>query len=849
MIKLVVKSLFTYLILFPFLGHAQGIRFNSSESSIVERTSYSVFAYNQQKFTGDFRIAFDVSIIDSKIFGYILNIKDQNNPISYSLAYIDSTSELGELKFNLDGVKELISVPINKDLIGSRKWIKIVLNFTNKKIILSVNDLHFSSNENKFNNIIVPEIYFGKHGSVIDVPLMAIKNLKLKNKNKRAAFNFNESSGNNVYDINGDLYGDIDNPNWLITESYHWKLISTKSFEKVTSLTYDENNNRFIYQNLDSLSFFDHTNKKSEFYSFKNTLKVPMRLGTSFLDPIENKLYVYELSDVSDGKPSISSIDLDNPGYWVENSYQKLSQQRHHHNGFFNFKTKKYLIFGGYGNQWYTNDFNTYDVINDSWSIEEFEGDNITPRFFSGITQLDNQSLLLFGGQGNKTGEQSVGKTYYYDCYKVNLNTKKIIKLWEIKRENKKLVSSRNIIPSKDSKSFYSLSYPEYIPSTFLQLYNYSIKDGAYKILGDSIPMVSEKIRTNANLYLNKSTDQFFCTTQEFNEDGSSKINIYSLNGQPISSDDIYTNNEKKDSKIIFIIITIIIMSGILYFLKFLNKIKSQRKETFKSHVQNILKPKKYGNLVQIRANSTFLFGSFKVIDKNKKDISYLFSPKIRQLFLLLLFNSKQQDINGLKSETIHTTLWPDSTPQKAKNLKNVIISQLRNILRAVNGLEIIYSKGRFYIEFGKEFYCDYFDFLIKMDSLTNELFDYNSLNELTNLISPGKFLLSINDECFDIIKKNFEYEILKIIPNQLKQLYNRKDYTPIISLTEILFNIDTLNETAFYYRIHTLLKMDLNLKAKKQFNDYIIRYNKIMGDNFSKTFKDVIKQIPDELI
>ena len=59
--------------------------------------------------------------------------------------------------------------------------------------------------------------------------------------------------------------------------------------------------------------------------------------------------------------------------------------------------------------------------------------------------------------------------------------------------------------------------------------------------------MVSEKIRTNANLYLNKSTDQFFCTTQEFNEDGSSKINIYSLNGQPISSDDIYTNNEKKD--------------------------------------------------------------------------------------------------------------------------------------------------------------------------------------------------------------------------------------------------------------------------------------------------------------
>jgi hypothetical protein len=42
---------------------------------------------------------------------------------------------------------------------------------------------------------------------------------------------------------------------------------------------------------------------------------------------------------------------------------------------------------------------------------------------------------------------------------------------------------------------------------------------------------------------------------------------------------------------------------------------------------------------------------------------------------------------------------------------------------------------------------------------------------------------------------------------------------------------------------------MGLILKSKKQFNDYIIRYNKIMGDNYPSTYKDVIKQIPDELI
>jgi len=851
MIKIFASILYVSLILIPIAGNSQGIRFNSSASSIVERTSYNVFVHDQPKFSGNFSIEFDLSIIDSKVFGYVLNIKDKDNPISYSLAYIYNTGGNGELKLNLDGVKKLLSVPIEKELMGSRKWMKIVLNFnsTSKEITLKVNDKIFSSIENEFNNTIVPEIHFGKHGSVIDVPLMAIKDLIITNKNQKTLFNFNESNGNDVYDSNGDLFGDVDHPNWLVTESYHWKLISEKSFDKVTSVTFDENNNRFIYQNTDTLSFYDHTNNKSSFYSFKNTLTVPMRLGTSFLDLKENKLYVYELSDVLDGKSTIASIDLKTPEYWTKNSSLKLSQQRHHHNGFFNPKSNKYLIFGGYGNQRFTNAFNSYDIKNDNWEPVTFTGDVISPRFFAGMTHIGNQNLLLFGGQGNETGEQSIGKTYYYDCYKINLKTNNIQKLWDVKQENTKMVSARNIVLSKDSTSFYTIGYSEYNPSTFLQLYNYSIKDGSHKIFGDSIPMISEKIRTNANLYLNNSTNQFFCVTQEFEEDGSNKINIYSLNDQPVSKDDIYITEKKSSSNIVLTLIILLLMSGVaIIYLKYLNEKRKKKKNEFKAQVQNILKPQKR-NKIEIKSNATFLFGSFRIIDKNKKDISYLFSPKIRQLFLLLLFSSKQKGVSGLTSERIHSTLWPDSTPQKAKNLKNVIISQLRNILKDVDGLELIYSKSRFFMEIEDEFYCDYFNFSTQLESLRDDLLDYNSLNELTNLISPGKFLLSINDECFDKIKKNFEYEILKIIPNQLKRMYTNKDYSPIIPLTEILFNIDSLNETAFYYRIHTLHNMDLTLKAKKQFNDYIIRYNKIMGDNFPGTYKDVIKQIPDELI
>jgi DNA-binding transcriptional regulator WhiA len=108
--------------------------------------------------------------------------------------------------------------------------------------------------------------------------------------------------------------------------------------------------------------------------------------------------------------------------------------------------------------------------------------------------------------------------------------------------------------------------------------------------------------------------------------------------------------------------------------------------------------------------------------------------------------------------------------------------------------------------------------------------------------------LQSINDECFDQVKKDFENEVLKIIPSQLKLFYKNEEYAAVILLAEILFNVDSLNEVAFYYRIHSLLKMGMKFKAKKQFNYFILEYNKIMGDDFKYTYRDVIKEIPDEL-
>jgi two-component SAPR family response regulator len=237
------------------------------------------------------------------------------------------------------------------------------------------------------------------------------------------------------------------------------------------------------------------------------------------------------------------------------------------------------------------------------------------------------------------------------------------------------------------------------------------------------------------------------------------------------------------------------------------------------------------------------LFGVFSSIDSKGKDITHLFSPKILKLFLLLVFNSTKLQSNGISSEQIHSILWPDSTDKNAKNLKNVALNQLRNILSDFEGLDIIYSKRKFILEYSDEFYCDYFAFISELEFYKNNLSDEKSLSKMVTTLNRGKFLEFINDEHFDSFKRTFELDVLGIIPNEMKRFFNSGEYSDVIPLTEILLNIDPLNTDAFLYKIHSLMKMKMNGKAKKYFNYYVISYSKITGEEFNQTFRDILQK------
>ena len=64
------------------------------------------------------------------------------------------------------------------------------------------------------------------------------------------------------------------------------------------------------------------------------------------MNTTDGKLYVYELNNLPLGDATVAALDLNNQE-WKQTGVAALPVQLHHHDGFWDETTGKYLVFGG----------------------------------------------------------------------------------------------------------------------------------------------------------------------------------------------------------------------------------------------------------------------------------------------------------------------------------------------------------------------------------------------------------------------------------------------------------------------------------------------------------------------
>jgi DNA-binding SARP family transcriptional activator len=835
------KTILFFILTLGFLDcKAQGLLFNSNDSLLTKRTSLQLFRSEVPLFQDRLLINFDLSLWDNAHLGYVFNLADRDNSYSLSYLYMDGA---GYLNFNIDRQSNKITIPLQASMLRKGKWIKVKIDLDLKKdkVSIYINGIAYTADKFGFKGQIPGNLVFGKNQYYTEVPNMAIKNLTVGDGNKNYSFLLDEWKGTQVHDQEGEVTGVVENPVWLINESYFWKPVYQQSFKDVAGLNFNTNDQNLFIFKRDSLITFDSELKRATVTAYKNKLPVSMVLGKSIFNAKENKCYIYELFDIPKGAASVAALNMDrNNLQWEVLGKTILPKQRHHHNIFYNLQQDTFYMFGGYGGYKYYNTFLRYNATKDNWENVTFKGDVITPRFFAATGNADRpDELFLFGGYGNESGNQIVGGKQFYDLYRINLKDHVVKKCWAIHPQGKEVfVPANNLILSGDKKYFYALCYPHEIAKTEIKLYKFSIKDGSYEVVSAPIPVTSERIESDINLFFNHKTNEFYCTVQEFTDRINSTIKIFSLLATPVSNASYLRSlNPQKKSRSPWIyigipVIVLLLAAGVILL------IYKRRPNGILHEPENDAVLLTGKNKLEKKKNTIYLLGEFLAFDKNGKDITYLFSPKIKQLFILILLHSRGG--HGVTSKKISSTLWPEKDLAKTKNIKGVTFNHLRSIISDIKGIKLSFENDNYLFKINDDFFCDYFVItdLIKENQANND----KTILEHFDMVSRGKFLEDMPDQWLDDLKNDYEEQLINVLQPGLKQHYEAGDLKLVLDLTKLILNIAPFNDKALKYQLKALSKLKGIDYARRAYEQFTVEYKKSFGTEYNNSFEKVIQ-------
>lgn len=849
--RLCLLFLLTGMTLFAY---SQGLLFQANDKEIKERTSLQIFQEGEIPcFTKNFQLSFELSIRDFDTFGYVFLLKEDQGKTKYSFTYTYLDGENSTFKFNTDGKENHYSLNLRNDALAYQ-WIPVSFAFDLQQDVLTI---RIGDNEKKITSLglkdtFCPHLFFGRYDYILDMPTFAIRNLKLEGDRSHSyTFPLNENEGEEVHTSTGKVLGTVVNPVWLINGSYHWEKLFEYSFQTPSGITFEPDSQRLIIFSQDSLLTYNLLKRQPQKYSYSNKLPVKLQLATHFMNTTDGKLYVYELNNLPLGDATVAALDLNNQE-WKQTGVAALPVQLHHHDGFWDETTGKYLVFGGFGNKRFNNTFLEYDIEGDRWDTLSYSGDRIIPRYFSGMAVNKNREhIYVFGGMGNESGEQSVGRNYLHDLYLLDRKQQSVRRLWQNASDHR-LVVARDMILTPDEKYIYALCYPEYLSDTYLQLYRLTVDDGTMKALGDSIPMRSEEIMTNANLYYNSLTHEYYCTTTEFDKKGHTVIRTYVLSAPPVSLDEIRSYGSRSSLEIRWLWImagigVLLLAGGVLFVRK---KRGKQRNAVLESSSVLMSPPvgREPDKSVQgketlakedfesslVRSNAVYLFGPFTVIDRNGRDITHLFSSRLRQVFIYILLHSTH---NGVLSASLNEVFWPDKPDDKVKNLKGVTINQIRKNLAELDGVELVHDKGYFRLVF-TDCYCDYFRFRTLKNAEEVE-------NELGILLMRGKFLDGMDAGMMDHFKQKVEEFLSSFLPLEIERLYQQHKYDAVIRFCNVLFRVDPVNELALAYGMHALNHTGSSQEAILQYSLFVREYRQMMNEEYSTSYAELMSKNP----
>ena len=827
------------------LCQSYGLMFNSHEVVLEKRTSLDLSPDDSFCLSKNFDLSFDFSFQRNYAvyFGYVLRVVSNNNEnidliynqpeatfkvingenfsgISFSIDSFHLFKKWSNVNLKFDLENHTLKCLVNGRLIGSSK-----LTFTGNcfKFLFGANDFQ------KF--------------KTRDIPPMQIKDIRIAEKDSpKYYWPLDETSGDIYRDKIKGREASVKNPVWVKNQHQKWETLGSFTINGYAGVAFDSRRDKLYITGSDSLAIYTLKNEKN--LDWTPSSHQDLRLGhQNIYDTLNEKL----LDDYPDDKRTLA---FDFSTHSWDFIYPRPSRMTEfwHSNKFISPRDTSLYTIGGYGYLRYKNLVQRYNFSTNKWDMLTPSGDYFTPRYLSAVgLDAKGEYAYILGGYGSQTGDQMLDPKYYFDLFRYDIKGNSFKKICNFKPQNTAFTFANSLVI--DSTDYYGLVFSNDSYNSSLQLMKGSLKDSTLYPLGEPIPYNFHDIQSFADLYYSPLSNKLIVVTLFYTpndvKDKKTEVKIYSLNfpPEPIGTSSIAETTRTKVNWLLLVAAAL----ALLFLFVFLIRKKSQgAKEAIadeqadaKENAQNlaplIVQPFPEKN----PQSSIYLFGQFQVFDKEGNDITRLFTPLLKELFLIITIYTMRNG-RGISSEELNEILWHNKSDKDAKNNRSVNIVKLKTILEKIGNCAINKKSGFWQLESEDEdMYIDYKKYV----SLTHTPPEGNKNHQqaLVDIIKRGAFLAQTEYNWLDDIKSEISNFVINTCLSLIRSQDISKDPEFIIEISNYIFYFDKLNEDALIYKCKSLILLKRHTLANNAYQKFSKEYKDIYGEDFGKPFHDII--------
>lgn len=836
-----ISLLFLFIWQEAFSVEENGMLFHSHEVRPDKRTSLCLPAETSSGigFSKSFDLSFEVRIDnDKERFGYICRVViDGEESIDvllstpYSgLPFIGVTAGKTDFKpVKLDGS------------IGDWNEILVCIKEVESTFVVSVNGetlcmLQKTAGAHSA-SVFWGTVPSGKF-STSDAAPMSLRNLAMKTDGHRGKFWPLSSESDLVSDRQIAL--SAINPVWLADLCRSWHPVRSFTENSKTFIAVDRLNEYIHIISKEHIIRYDlASGKATEWKTSSDALTLDLCTGDFYVLPNGGGLcYVDFLPE----PPLFSEFDMAEGKWTVTCPKTKVSRWLHS-NTFYNEVDSSLVQMFGYGYHKYYNELNVLHPSSGTFVKTKVD---VPPRYLA-ATGIYDGKLYVYGGKGNDNGSQELGVKTYSDLIVMDLKTYETKRLWSLPEDC--CVAASDLEFSEDGKWFYALTFnPNIFPSE-LQLRKFSVEDGSSEVFANPIRYDFIDVDSDAGLVASKSEDAFFAYMVTKNEAGKYVVNIYRVNN-PVAPCEVQCSDETESESGEWILWLMVAAFAVVAVILVLYGRHGDRKFVKE---KTVTKEYPEGQDSQVKDETTeteaviqeeplsagvYLLGGFKVINRDHQDISGNFTPLMKQLLSLIVLYTERY--GGISNVELKEILWEDKSNESFSNNRGVNFKKIRTCLSEVGGIDMVSSHGKWCIA-DDEGLCDWLVEKKLINSLDTSSLSEARMEEVLRLAKKGPLLPEMRFDWLDPFKAKYTESIL----NLLSGFRDAENVSPQmqIRISDLILEFDSLDEDSICVKCKAYIRMKRLGSAQKVYKNFTDEYRAVMGEDFSVSFKEFIKE------